>query len=186
MISQSVIDHVPLPPTLSQLASARPTSYSRPPNNMNFATMTGTLSNLADPASPSTVTRLEVSEAIFKRLFNGADQAGCQPALLSAFRDFCLLWLGYGGTVRILYRLSHDASNSRALAIADACDGVELVEVGDGFSGVSEDAVRFLPVGSFSGRRIVLVGNPDHGDAGMFPPVPISEDAFKFLMLGLV
>ncbi len=152
---------------------------------MNFAAMKGALSNLADPASPSTVTCIEVSEAIFRRLFNGADQAGCQPAMLSAFRDFCLLWLEYGGTVRILYRLGHDASSARALAIADACDGVELVELGNGFSDVAENAVRFLTVGSYQGRRIVLVGNPDHDDGGMFPPVPISSDAFKFLMLGL-
>ncbi len=57
--------------------------FSRPPHNMNFATRRGALSNPADPVSPSTVTYVEVSEAVVQRLFNGADK----PV---ANRHYCL------------------------------------------------------------------------------------------------
>lgn len=63
---------------------------------------------------------------------------------------------------------------------------VSNVDEGHGMSAVDETAVRFVPVGSSRfPERVVLVGDPAHDDAGVFPPAPITHTAFKSLVQGL-
>lgn len=87
--------------------------------------MKGALSDLAAKEAQSTVARVEIAEGVFRSQSRSASEDAVDTDLLNAFRDFWVLWQGYGGTASILYRPSNENSVSRARAITTECVGVE-------------------------------------------------------------